>query len=300
MNIWTVILITKNIITLINPINRIKQWNLRKQWKILKIKELIKVFEWKSIYTFATGGSITNLNNIEKLKDYNLISVCLWPAYFKKKYWFIPNIRFIHWAEIVPQLLDIVKKENMNFSLKDTFVFVPSDRSLKSKDTFSSKRIKLLCKTHPEATFVLYKEKDGNHTPYWSKNFREEYYAKKWHEPIERLEWGYVENGFLPIAWYLWIKQIFFSWCDHMATWHFWDRERQYQTVDGKPLVFPKNERMITGMNIAKKIAEIRWIKINRLEKNETIFKEYDFTDFETSLHLASKKITPKDILKTF
>jgi hypothetical protein len=84
-----------------------------------------------------------------------------------------------------------------------------------------------------------------------------------------------------------------------MNTGHFWDRDEYYQDISRKRLNFQNiqsDELIYECGRVARKKCREKGVNVYRLEKEETILKDYEFIDFDKAISLASRKITPKDL----
>ena len=267
---------------------------MRKDGKLWYISELIPFFKEKNIFMFANGGRVANLNNVSRLKDFNLFTVHNGIYYFYKQYGFVPNMWLIRYDGAANSILELDKKKDLDLS--NTFIFVPSSDSISSVTNFNSPAIIKLRKRYPEATFVLFREVrsfDNSPSQYPKSLF------SKGIEPIQGLGGANIEYFFLPFGGFLDVKSIFFSGVDHLPTGHFYDRGRQYQAVDGTLIDYPDEEKTLECSALAKNIWKNKGKKIYRLEEKETIFQLYEHLNFENAIELASKRINPQ-LLKDF
>ncbi len=260
--------------------------DMRERGKLLFLSELIPCFKGAKLFMFGTGGSVDNLKDVSRLKNYNLLTVSLGPLYMYRKYKFIPNIWYLHYWKSAKVILEEEKITPLDFS--DTFILVPANDS-QSAVYFNSAIMKEFRRKHPEATYVLYREIRKSQSP---ENISINYMCQGI-EPFHLLGGGNIENCFLPIGGYLGISKIYFSGVDHLPTGHFWDRARLYQTMDGELIDFPDKELTLKTSSVAQAIANRRGIKIYRLEPEETIFMNYPYLDFEKAFAEASPRITP-------
>lgn len=265
---------------------------MRKEGKLFFLSELIPYFRETKVFMFGNGGSVANLKDVSKLKDYNLLSVHNGPVHFFRQYGFVPNLWFVHYGPTLKVVLKEEKKTPLDFS--GTLILVPANDS-DSSVYFSSPIVKKFRKKHPEAIFVLYREKESP----MKYNDIAPSYLSLGVEPFRLLEGGNVENCFLPISGFLGVKTLFFSGVDHMqSTGHFYDRSRVYQSISGRKADFPDEKRTLKCASIAKRIAAEKNIECFRLEQEETILKTYPYIDFEEALKQATPKITPQMIRK--
>jgi len=267
---------------------------MRNNGHLFFLSELIPYFKGTKLFMFGTGGSTTNLQNVSRLRNYNLMIVSLGPLYMYRVYNFMPNIWYLHYGPIARVLLEEEKKTPLDFS--ETFVFIPANDS-QSKIFFSSPIVKEFRRRHPEATFVLYREKGD---PITLDNIHSSYL---YHgvEPLRALNGSNVENTFLPMCAFLGASTLFFSGVDHLhSTGHFWDRNRFYQSMDGRKIDFPDEKLILKCASIAQAICAKKNIKCYRLEAKETVLKTYPYIDFEQALAQASPKIIPESIRKSY
>ena len=262
---------------------------LRDKGKLLYLSELIPYFRGKNIFTFANGGSVANLKRVERLESYNLLSVHTGPLHFYREFGIMPNLWYYHWGHTANMILEEEKKTPLDFS--ETFILVPSSDS-QSAVLFGSAVFRKFRRLHPEATYVLYREKRAFLCP---ENITETY-MEEGVEPIYALGGGNVENSFLPICGFLGVKRLYFCGVDHLPTGHFWNRKLQYQTVRGEPLDFPDEQATLECSRYAIEKCRSRGMECFRLEKNETIMKSYPYINFDDALSKASYRIRPSDI----
>ncbi|PCI21355.1 hypothetical protein COB64_00530 [Candidatus Wolfebacteria bacterium] len=265
---------------------------MRKEGKLFFISELIPYFKNSKVFMFGNGGSVANLKDVSRLKEYNLLSVHNGPVHFFRKYGFMPNLWFVHYGPTLKVVLKEEVQTPLDFS--ETFILVPANDS-DSSVHFSSAIVKKFLKKHPEATCVLYREIEAP----MNVDTIDSSYMSYGIEPIRVLGGGNVENSFLPLCGFLGIRTLFFSGVDHMqSTGHFYDKKRMYQTINGTTLEFPEKEMTLICASIAKKIADEKNIGCFRLEKKETILQIYPYIDFDSALKYATSKITPAMVRK--
>jgi len=261
---------------------------MREEGHLIYLSELIPFFKGSKIYTFGTGGSIANLNDVSRLQNYNLMMTTTGPYYCYLKYGFVPNLWILTYAPIIEKIFE--NEKTKPFDLSNTFILVPTNDS-ESKINIQTPVVKELMLKHPEATYVLYR--CILHTRYWPIKVPATYLRKDI-EPIHGLSSNILDHLFFPVSFFLDVSTVYFSGVDLIpTTGHFWDRNFHYQTMDGKPLNFPDEEIMHQAAEIVQKICNERNKQIYRLEKNETLLKSYPHIDFNISLNDASPKITP-------
>ena len=262
----------------------------KQEGKLLFLSELIPYFKGTKVFMFGTGGSVDNLNDVARLKNYNLMTVSSGPIYMYRKYGFIPNLWYLHYGPTAQVVLEKEKKTLLDFS--ETFILVPANDS-QSAVHFSSPIVKEFRRRHPEATYVLYRE---IREPYRRSYSAPETYLSECIEPLRMLFGGTLTSVFLPLCGYFSISTLYFSGVDNLPTGHFWDRNRFYQATDGTQLDFPNKELTLKFAAIAQAICKRKNIKVCRLEVEETIFKNFPYLNFDKALAEASPKITPKHI----
>ena len=262
---------------------------MRDDGKLYFLSELIPYFKNTNIFGFGTGGSITNLENVPVLADYNLMTVSLGPLYMKKVYGFVPNIWSLHYGPTAKEILNLEKETPLDLS--DTFIFIPANDS-NSPYFFSTPIFKEFRKHHPEATFVLYREHRGRMSP----NNIHPLYLELGVEPL-RVLGATLEGSFLPFCGFLGVSNFYFSGIDHMhSTGHFWDRKRFYQDMKGNKINFPDEDYALKSALAAQKVCTEKNLNCYRLEAKETILKSYPYIEFKEALAKASSKITPQTI----
>jgi len=266
---------------------------MRKNGQLLFLSELIPCFRNTKLFVFGTGGSIANLKNVERLKNYNLLMTTTGPYHCFRKYGFVPNFWTLTYAPIIDQILEQEKTQPLDFS--DTFILIPTNDSI-CKININTPSVKELINKHPEATYVLYR--CILHSKQWPVIVPPTYLMKDI-EPIHGLYSNVLDNLFLPICFYLDVSTVYFSGIDLIpTTGHFWDRSLHYQTMEGKPLEFPESKLIKKCADIVIQICQQKGKKIFRLENSETLLQYYPFINFELSLNEATTIITP-DYVKT-
>ncbi|CAN2048444.1 DUF115 domain-containing protein [Candidatus Magnetomoraceae bacterium gMMP-1] len=263
---------------------------MRDKGRLLYLSELIPFFKNSKVFAFGTGGSIANLTDVSRLNDFNLIITTTGPFYCYKKYGFIPNMWTLTYPPVVDVVLEKEKKQPLDFS--DTFILVPTNDS-DCKIHFSTPIVKELIKRHPEATYVIYS--CIHHHRQWPETIPHPAYLMEGIEPLHGLAGSLLDNIHLPICFYLGVSTVYFSGIDLIpTTGHFWDRNLEYQTMDGKPLKFPDTKLLLRCAELVHEICKKNGRKIYRLEKEETLLKAiYPYIDFDASIKDATSKITP-------
>lgn len=262
-----------------------------KQGKLFYLSELIPYFKGAKVFMFANGGSVANLKGVERLSDCNLLMVVDGPMHLFRKYGIMPNFWYVHLIPQISMVLEAEKKTPLDFS--NTFILVPALDSI-SAIYFDSYVMKKFRKKHPEATFVLYREV----REFVSPDEISDSYLSLGVEPIRLLGGGHIENTFLPLCGFLGIDTLYFCGVDQMDTGHFWDRSRQYQGLRGERLSFPGVEYSLKCAEHAQKLCKEKNIKCFRLERKETVFKNYPLIDFNKAIEEATPRIGPCDIQK--
>ena len=280
----------------------IKEWliiyRLRKSKRLFYIKEVKEYFNDSDVFAFGTGGSISNLKDFDRLKDKNVMFVTTGPLYCYLKYGFMPNMWFVHNPPSVEVLIDEAKKLNLidKLDFSKTFIFVPSNYSDSKDVEFSSKTFKKFRRLiNDKAIYVLYEEKWKGYIP-GDKNI-DNYLDNSY--PIIPMMGSSVENIFLPFLNFIGVKNIFFSGVDHMDTGHFWDREKLYQDIHGKSLNFQEiqsNNFILECGKIARVKCKEKGINVYRLEKKETVLKDYEYIKFNEAFKMANERITSKEL----
>lgn len=265
---------------------------MREEGKLFFLSELIPYFKGSKVFMFGNGGSVANLKNASRLKDFNLLSVHNGPVHFFRQYGFVPNMWFVHYGPTLKVVLKEEKETPIDF--RKTFILIPANDS-DSSVYFSSPIVKKFRRKHPEATFVLYREIESPMLP----DDIVPSYLSLGVEPFRLLRGGNVENCFLPLSGFLGVSTLFFSGVDHMhQTGHFYDRSRVYQSIAGQKADFPDKELTLKCASVAQRIAREKNISCFRLEKEETILKSYPHINFEEALKSATPRITPEIIRK--
>lgn len=293
MKIWAQFTerILNKIYTQTDPWERKTLLQMREQGQLRFLSELVPYFQNTDIFCFGTGGSVANLEDVERLRDHNLMICTTGPLHLYRRYGFMPSIWVTHNWDSVRVLLDGDVETPLDFS--DTFIFVPANDS-HSKIHFSSPLIKELRRKHPEATYILYRElvhgiKDYSIPPN---------YLTSGVEPIEMHYGSVLEGLFLPFCGFLGASVLYFSGIDQLPTGHFWDREFEYQSIYGEKLDFPQHENTIKINKMLLEYCLQRDFRIFRLEANETMLQMYPHLNFEQALAQASPRIGPSQIGK--
>lgn len=281
--------------------DNIKVKKLKDEGRLLQMEDLHSFFKGKSVFTFGTGGSIANLKLPERLKDKNLVIVTTGFVRFYLTYGIVPNIWLVHNPETVIQTIDLIKKhgllEKINFD--EVIFLVPSNNSTsKIHSHFSAAPFKQFRNfINHRGVYVLYNENFRGNIP----ETVHDSYLEEFANPIRGLRGTAVESLYLPFMRAIGVKTIFVCGVDNMETGHFWDRNHQYQTVQGKPLSFeaitPKS-LISRSVKVAKEKCHKLGAKVFRLEPEETILKDfYELIDFDKALQMADKRITATDLI---
>ena len=277
--------------TKVDPLEKLKIRKLRRTHRIVQIRSLIPYFEGTTTFAFATGGSLSNLSGLERVKDHNVLMLTTAPVQFFRLYGVMPNLWLIHNPESVTMAAQAIKHHGLEDSIdfRNTFVLVPDNNSA-SKIRFSSKRMRTLRNVIGETNYVLYDEQVYDSR---QKIRIPGGYAKVGYEPIRTMNGSSVEASFIPFLGYLGIKTIYFGGVDHMDTGHFWDREDPWQNADGSPKTFTDSEWVMESGHLAIEHLKEAGISVLRLEKEETMLKHYPYIDFEEALARSSERVLP-------
>lgn len=277
----------------------IKIFALKRAKRLFQIEDLYPYFQNTAVFAFATGGSLANLQGLERLKDKNIFIMNTGVVHFLRLYGVMPNIWLVHNPDSVEMTISEIKKYGMEekISFENTFIMVPSNHS-DSKIHFSSplfKEFRSLIKE--KACFVLYNERLSCHQPQNTPST----YLNPGYRPIQRIDGSAVENTFLPFLHCIGVKTIFFSGVDHLEhTGHFWDRDWAYQNKDGKLLKFSDiipHEVVDQCADVALKKCFEYGIKVYRLEAEETMIKKYPYLSFSEAYEKSSSKILPQELV---
>jgi hypothetical protein len=250
---------------------------MREEGSLIYLSELTPYFDKKKIFGFANGGSVSNLKDISRLQNKNLMAVHDGPFHLYDQYGVMPNLWYLHYAPSAQVVLDHEKNKPLDFS--DTFILVPSNDS-KSVVSFSSPIVKKFRKMHPEATYVLYREVRNSNI-------------------IERLPRTYLDRGVEPLrslgtSTLHNVSSLYFSGVDNLPTGHFYDRNRPYQTINGQLLSFPDKDLSLKLDVETRKICPDKGLDVYRLEKEETLFMGHVYKDFEQALSEADQRVSTK------
>lgn len=272
---------------------------LKKQKRLLNFSDLRPFFQDKSMFAFATGGSLANIRELDKLANKNVLIMTTGIVHFYRLYGVMPNLWFVHNPDSVEMTLQAIKQYKLQdtLSFENTFILVPSNTS-EGKVHFSSPIFKEFRSFISEKSyFVLYHEEL---VPYPPDNVPP-FYLDPYHSPIQRIDGSAVENVFLPFLNFIGVKEFFFSGVDYLDhTGHFWNRNELYQNKDGQIIKFDSfvdDQSLQACSRVAIERCKQGNIQAYRLEKEETRIKQYPLVSFETALAKTSAKICPKDII---
>lgn len=285
-------------LTSADPVELFRLRRMKKQGKLIDISSLIPLFSGTTSFAFATGGSLSNLADLARVNNHNLLMLTTGPIHSFHLFGLVPNIWLIHNPDSVRMTIRAIDqyglRDKLDFS--GTYILIPNNRS-KSKVRFSSKRMRELRSALGNAKYVEYTEQiyAGNEAPIDYENGKAlpDDYLKTGKSPIPLMNGSSVEAAILPFLAYMGIKQIYFGGVDHMDTGHFWDRNDPWQNADGSPKTFSDAKVVKAAGEVAMQVIKQRGIDVFRLEKIETNLTHYPHVDFEDALAHATERITP-------
>lgn len=263
----------------------------RREGKLLYISEIKDFFDNTDFFCFGTGGSVSNLKNIQAIKNKNIIATTYAPYYFQKLYDIKVSVWPISYGPVVDYVLQLEKTEGFKMDLSETLVVVPTVES-NTKVNIMSPSISRLRKAHPEATFVLCHRMEASVTSSKIPNF----FLKKGVEPLLCYDDNTLHNLFVPFLAYLGVSKIYFSGIDLIpSTGHFWNRKLFYQNMQGLHLKFPEDDKLDLGRDIIKR--SLLNMEIFRLENNETRLKCYPYINFDKVVNNTKNRKQISDII---
>jgi hypothetical protein len=269
---------------------------MKRAGSLLSISDLIPVFENSTFFAFATGGSLSNIKNVKRVENHNLLMLTTAPVHFFKMHGVMPNLWLIHNPESVRMALRTIESyelhEKIDFS--NTIILVPHNKS-KSKIKFSDNNMRIMRKALGNTTYALYSEKI-----YSGSELIEDFasgkavppnYVQKGVEPIETMNGSSVEAAFLPTLAYLGVREIYFGGVDHRDTGHFWNRNDPWQNEDGTPKTFTDTLLVQASGIAALKAISASGISVYRLESDMTALTHYDHIEFEDALKRSTNRV---------
>jgi hypothetical protein len=216
---------------------------MKRTGSLITIADLIPKFEDSTFFAFATGGSLSNLQDLERVSSHNVLMLTTAPVHFFKMYGAMPNLWLIHNPESVRMALRTIESYGLRgkIDFSNTFILVPGNTS-KSKIKFSDNSMRELRKALGKTIYALYSEKiysgTENVADFSSGKAVPPNYLGHGIEPIETMNGSSVEAAFLPFLAFFGVREIYFGGVDHRDTGHFWDRNDPWQNEDGTPKTF--------------------------------------------------------------
>ena len=283
------------ILTRLDPFESVRMRRMRKNGTLVAMRDLIPKFKDSTFFAFATGGSLSNIDGLERIANHNTLMLTTAPIHFFKMYGVMPNLWLIHNPPSVRMAIETIDEYGLRgkIDFSKTIVLVPDNNS-KSKVNFSDINLRRLRKVLGKTTYALYSEKIYLGTEpiadFASKKAVPEHYLQTGIEPIELMNGSSVEAAFLPFLSFLGVREIYFGGVDHRDTGHFWDRNDPWQEEDGTPKSFSDTDLVEASGKAAIKEAEAKNISIFRLEPEMTALTHYDHIDFETALQRATDR----------
>ena len=289
------------LLTRADPIESFRMRRMKRTGDLIDIEDLIPIFENETSFAFATGGSLSNIKDLERAAKHNVLMLTTAPVHCFRLFGLMPNLWLIHNSDSVRMTIKALDEYGLRGKLdfSDTYVLIPDNKS-KSKVKFSSKSVRNLRSAIGAAKYTLYSERlypgGESSADYASGRAVPDNYLEPGSEPIALMNGSSVEAVILPFLSYLGIREIYFGGVDHMDTGHFWDRNDPWQNRDGSPRMFNDSEIVVAAGEVALRIVKERGIRVYRLEETETILKHYPHLEFDKALQLATLRIRPKDI----
>ncbi len=279
----------------LNLVEHLRRWCMKRSGAIIPISDLIPKFSGSTFFAFATGASLANIQEVEKVKNHNVLMLTTAPVHFFQMHGVMPNLWLIHNPSSVRMAIKAIDSYGLRgkIDFSNTYILVPDNSSI-SKTHFSDSSMRKLRKAIGKTTYVLYSEKIyvRTHTAedFASGNAVPNNYLRQGFEPIELMHGSSVEAVLLPFLSYLGVREIYFGGVDHQDTGHFWDPNDPWQNEDGTPKSFG-DAGLVHASNIAAlKVAKSKEISVYRLEAEMTALKAYDHIEFEEALSRSSER----------
>ena len=283
------------VLTKLDPFETLRMRRMRRNGSLVSIRELIPRFKDSTFFAFATGGSLSNLNGLERVGDHNVFMLTTAPIHFFKMYGVMPNLWLIHNPASVRMAVTTIGSYGLRgkIDFSNTIILVPSNKS-NSKIGFSDLSMRRLRAVLGPAIYALYDEKIYSGTEslddFATQKAVPSNYLQIGHEPIELMNGSSVEAAFLPFLSFLGVKEIFFGGVDHRDTGHFWDRNDPWHEEDGTPKSFDDTALVEASGNAAIGKAKSANINVFRLEPEMTALTHYEYIEFDEALARSSKR----------
>jgi hypothetical protein len=268
---------------------------MKRSGSLISIGDLIPVFEDSTFFAFATGGSLSNIEDAKRVEHHNVLMLTTAPIHFFKMHGVMPNLWLIHNPESVRMALKTIIEYDLlgKIDFSNTILLVP-DNSSKSKIKFSDHSMRTLRKALGITTYALYSEKIYTRyetvAEFASGKAIPPNYLQKGVEPIETMNGSSVEAAFLPMLAYLGVREIYFGGVDHRDTGHFWDRNDPWQNEDGTPKSFDDTALIEVSGAAAINEATLKKISVYRLEADMTALTHYPHIEFDEALNRSTKR----------
>lgn len=291
------------LLTRADPIESFRMRRMKRTGDLIDIEDLIPLFENETSFAFATGGSLSNIKDLERAAKHNILMLTTAPIHCFRLFGMMPNLWLIHNSDSVRMAIKAIDDYGLRGELdfSDTFVLIPHNKSM-SKVKFSSKSVRELRSAIGPAKYTLYSEHlypgGESAADYASGQAVPDNYLQSGSELTALMTGSSVETVILPFLIYLGIREIYFGGVDHMDTGHFWDRNDPWQNRDGSPKTFDDSEIVMAAGEVALRITKEGGIRVYRLEETETMLKHYPHLDFNEALGLATERIKPKHVEK--
>jgi hypothetical protein len=262
---------------------------MRRSGTLVSISDLVPKFAGSTFFAFATGGSLANIQGLERVANHNVLMLTTAPVHFFQMHGVMPNVWLIHNPESVGMAIRTIDfyglRGKIDFS--NTFILVPRNNS-KSKIKFSDNSMRQFRKAIGKTTYALYSEKIYSRTEtvedFTSRTAIPKNYLRSGAEPIELMNGSSVETVILPFLSFLGVREIYFGGVDHRDTGHFWDRNDPWQNEDGTPKSFDDTALVQASGIAAIREADSKEISVYRLEADMTVLMHYDHIEFEDAL----------------
>jgi hypothetical protein len=283
------------ILTRLDPFEILRMRRMRRDGTLIAISDLIPTFNDSTFFAFATGGSLSNIEGLERTENHNTLMLTTAPIHFFKMYGAMPNLWLIHNSPSVRMAIETIHEYGLHgkIDFSNTIILVPENSS-KSKVNFSDISMRRLRKVLGNTTYALYSEKIYSEpeviADFASKKAVPDHYLQTGVEPIELMNGSSVETVILPFLSFLGVREIYFGGVDHRDTGHFWDRNDPWQEEDGTPKSFTDTALVEASGKAALKEIESKNISVYRLEAEMTTLTHYEHIEFETALQRATKR----------
>jgi len=285
-----------HLLTHFDPLEKLRMGRMRRSGSLVSIGDLVLKFSGSTFFAFATGGSLSNIDGLDRIENHNTLMLTTAPIHFFKMYGVMPNLWLIHNSPSVRMAIETIDSYGLRgkIDFSKTIILVP-DNDSRSKLHFSDINLRRLRKVVGKTTYALYNENIYSGveqiSDFESKTAVPSHYLEPGVEPIQLMNGSSVETVILPFLSYLGVKEIYFGGVDHRDTGHFWDRNDPWQEEDGTPKSFSDTELVEASGKAAIIEAELKSISVFRLEPEMTALTHYKHIEFESALKRSSKRL---------